>query len=67
MAKKKLEVIKNMSAKELTQKIAETQKTLFEGKIRLATGQLENTSSLWKARKDVARLKTFLTQKTASK
>ena len=67
MAKKKLEALKNMSAKELNQGIADTQKALFEGKIKLATGQLENTASLWKARKELARFKTFLTQKSASK
>jgi large subunit ribosomal protein L29 len=65
MAKKKLEAMKNMSVKELTQKGLEAQKALFESKIRLATGQLENTSLIWKSRKEIARLKTFLTQKAA--
>ncbi len=67
MGKKKLDAIKNMSIKELNQGIAEAQKSLFEGKIKLATGQLENTSSLWKSRKEIARFKTFLTQKSATK
>jgi large subunit ribosomal protein L29 len=63
MAKKKLESLKNLSVKELNQKILDGRKVLFESKIKLATGQLENTALLWKTRKEIARLKTFLTQK----
>ena len=63
MAKKKLESIKNLSVKELGQKLTENQKALFESKIKLSTGQLENTASIWKTRKEIARLKTFLSQK----
>ena len=65
MAKKKLEAIKNLSDKELKQKTLEAQKSLFESKIKLATGQLENTALIWKTRKEIARLKTFFTQKIA--
>jgi len=65
MGKKKLEPMKNFSVKELDQKITENQKALFEGKIKLSTGQLENTASLWKMRKEIARLKTFLSQKSS--
>ena len=67
MAKKKLEALKNLTTKEMSQKILDAQKSLFESKIKLSTGQLENTASLWKTRKEIARLKTFLTQKSASK
>jgi large subunit ribosomal protein L29 len=63
MAKKKLESLKNLSVKEMNQKILEGRKVIFESKIKLATGQLENTALLWKTRKEIARLKTFLTQK----
>ena len=63
MAKKKLEALKNLSSKEMNQKIIDGRKALFESKIKLATGQLENTSVIWKTRKEIARLKTFLTQK----
>ena len=65
MAKKKLEALKGLSLKEMNQKILDNQKALFENKIKLATGQLENTSLIWKARKEIARLKTFATQKIA--
>ena len=63
MAKKKLESLKSLTVKELDQKLADNQKALFESKIKLSTGQLENTASIWKIRKEIARLKTFLTQK----
>ena len=65
MGKKKLEAVKNLSPKEMHLKILDAQKSLFENRIKLSTGQLENTSLIWKARKEVARLKTFLTQKEA--
>lgn len=65
MAKKKLEGLKNLSVKEMAQKIADNRKALFEAKIKLATGQLENTALIWKARKEIARIKTFMAQKTA--
>ncbi len=65
MAKKKLEGLKNLSVKEMAQKIAENRKALFEAKIKHATGQLENTALIWKTRKEIARIKTFLAQKTA--
>ena len=48
----------------MAQKIAENRKALFEAKIKLATGQLENTALIWKTRKEIARIKTFLAQKT---
>ncbi len=65
MAKKKLEGLKNLSVKEMAQKIAENRKALFEAKIKLATGQLENTALIWKIRKEIARIKTFMAQKAA--
>lgn len=67
MAKKKLEAMKNLTEKELNQKILDAQKSLFEAKIKKTTGQLENTASIWKTRKEIARMKTFATQKSATK
>ncbi len=65
MSKKKLEGLKNLSEKEMNQKIVDNRKALFEAKIKLATGQLENKAMIWKLRKEIARVKTFLTQKTS--
>lgn len=67
MARKKLDVMRNMSEKELNQKVLEAQKAMFENRVKLATGQLEDTAALWKNRKEIARLKTFLTQKNTQK
>ena len=63
MAKKKLEGLKNLSLKEMNQKISDNHKGLFEARIKLATGQLENTAIIWKLRKEIARVKTFMAQK----
>lgn len=63
MAKKKLDAMRSLSQKELNQKLGEAQKSLFESRIKLVTGQLENTSLIWKTRKEIARLKTFLSAK----
>jgi large subunit ribosomal protein L29 len=65
VAKKKLEGLKNLSEKEMTQKIGDNRKALFEAKIKLATGQLENTAMIWKLRKEIARVKTFMAQKAS--
>jgi large subunit ribosomal protein L29 len=65
VAKKKLEGLKNLSVKEMNQKILDNRKALFESKIKLASGQLENTATIWKLRKEIARVKTFMTQKAA--
>ena len=65
MAKKKIDALRNLSVKELNQKVLDSHKALFESKIKLSTGQLENTSMIWKLRKEIARAKTFLTQKSA--
>ncbi len=67
MANKKLESLKNLTVTELNQKITETEKELFANKVKHSTGQLEKTGLLWKQRKEIARYKTFLTQKTAQK
>jgi len=53
--------VKDLSKDELITKIRETELALFQTKMKHATGQLENTSSLWKQRKDLARMKGLLT------
>jgi large subunit ribosomal protein L29 len=63
MAKKKIDTLKSLSSKELIQRVSETEKDLFQMRIKHATGQLEKTSMLWRSRKELARMKTFLTQK----
>lgn len=61
MAKSKKQ-LKEMSLEELNGKERELRASLFQSRIRRATGQLEDTSSIWRMRKDLARTKTFQTQ-----
>ncbi len=64
MAKKRFKELKNLSKDEAVAKIRDTEKQLFDAKMQKATGQLTNTATLWKLRKDIARLKTLSTAET---
>lgn len=67
MATKRFKEIKNLSKDELATKLRETAASLFQAKIKLATGQLADTSSMWRMRKDIARMKTLASQHPAGK
>jgi large subunit ribosomal protein L29 len=67
VATKRWKEIKNLSKDELTTKVRETESELFKTKMQHATGQLGNTSTIWKLRKDIARMKTLQTQLLAGK
>ena len=54
--------LKNMSKDELVAKVRTAEATLFETRMKQKTGQLEDMNSPWKIRKDIARMKTLLTQ-----
>ena len=56
--------LKEMSEGELRQKEKEITEEHFNLKFQHATGQLENTERLPQVRKDLARVKTLLRQKT---
>ena len=56
--------LKEMSEAELRQKDKEITEELFNLKFQHATGQLENTARLPQVRKDLARVKTVLREKT---
>ncbi len=60
MANKMTKELKNLSADELKNKIRTVEKDLFQSKLKKTTGQLADTSSLWKMRKTLARAKTLL-------
>ncbi|OFZ22268.1 MAG: 50S ribosomal protein L29 [Bdellovibrionales bacterium GWB1_55_8] len=66
MATKKSNELKNLTKDELTTRIRDVQAKLFDGKMKKVTGQLSDTASLWKARKELARMKALLGAKTAS-
>ncbi len=59
MAKKKKE-IRDMSRDQLIDHVEVLKKELFNLKIEIISGQNNNTSSISKIKKDIARAKTFI-------
>ena len=55
--------LKNKSVAELHEELLSLSKAQFGLRMQLATQQLSNTSQLSKVRRDIARVKTVLTQK----
>jgi len=55
--------IRKMSVNDINSKIAEIKTELFELRMKQATGTLEKPHMINSLRKDVARLKTVLTEK----
>ncbi len=66
MANKASKEFRNLSKDEIISKIRDTEKGLFDLKIQKATGQLEKTATLWRSRKNLARLKTILGEKASA-
>lgn len=65
MSNKQFKEVQQLSKNELEVKVRDTEALLFKAKMQKVTGQLKNTSSIWVARKTLARLKTRLTQLAA--
>ena len=65
MAKKKKE-IRDMSRDQLIDHVEVLKKELFNLKIEIISGQNNNTSSISKIKKDIARAKTFITMQDLS-
>lgn len=63
MSNKRIKEIKNLTPDELKSKVRSFEHDLFDQRVKLATGQLANPSLIWKTRKDLARVKTILSQK----
>lgn len=55
--------LRNMSETELSTKGAELEKELFNLKFQLHTGRLENSARISGIRKDIARVKTIISEK----
>ena len=66
MAELKLDDIRAMSEDQMSDAIANLKKERFNLRFQRATGQLENTSRLREARRDIARIKTIAAQKRAA-
>jgi len=66
VAIKRLKEMKNLSKDELSAKAREMEEGLFRAKMKRETGQLTDTASIWRMRKDLARVKTLLTAKSGA-
>ena len=67
MAEMKAEDIRAMSPDQMEDAILNLKKERFNLRFQRATGQLENTSRLREARRDIARIKTVAAQVRAKK
>ena len=63
MAELKVEDIRRMTADQMDDEILKLKKERFNLRFQRATGQLENTSRIREARRDIARIKTIARQK----
>ena len=66
MADLKVEDILAMSPDQMDEAVLNLKKERFNLRFQRATGQLENTSRLREARRDIARIKTVAAQKRAA-
>src|SRR3954464_7171736 len=67
MAEMKTDDIRAMSPDQMDEAVLNMKKERFNLRFQRATGQLENTSRLREARRDIARIKTVAAQKRAKK
>ncbi len=67
MAEMKTADIRAMSPDQMEDAILNLKKERFNLRFQRATGQLENTSRLREARRDIARVKTIAAQQRAKK
>jgi large subunit ribosomal protein L29 len=65
MASKRTKELRNLTKDELTTKSRELEKQLFEERMKKMAGTLADSASLWRIRKDVARVKTLQGQMAA--
>ncbi|MBU5668889.1 50S ribosomal protein L29 [Peptoniphilus sp. MSJ-1] len=59
----KAKEIRNLSSEELNNKVNELKNELFNLRFRLATGQLDNPSSIKTVKRDIARVKTIIRER----
>jgi len=60
----KAEELRTKSVDELKKQLLELRKEQFNMRFQKAGGQFENTSQMRKVRRDIAKVKTILTEKT---
>jgi large subunit ribosomal protein L29 len=59
--------VRDMTEDQLTDKLGQLKKEQFNLRFQRASGQLEKMSRVREVRKDIARIKTILTEKTAAR
>jgi large subunit ribosomal protein L29 len=59
----KLDEIRNLNEKELATKVEELEEELFRLRLKLTTGELEDTSRIGKVRKNIAVIKTIVKER----
>jgi len=67
MSNKKFKELKNLSKDEMASRIRDNGANLFKAKMQQKTGQLKDTASLTRMRKEIARLKTLQTQQATKR
>ena len=67
MAEMKADDIRAMSPDQMEDVVLNLKKERFNLRFQRATGQLENTSRMREARRDIARIKTIAAQQRAKK
>ena len=67
MAEMKVDDIRAMTPDQMEDAILSLKKERFNLRFQRATGQLENTSRMKEARRDIARIKTIAAQQRAKK
>lgn len=65
MSNKRMKELKNLSKDELVTKVRDLEGEIFQARMKKATGQLENTATVWRLRKDLARVRTLQGAKAA--
>ncbi len=55
--------LRNLTDSELEQKLQEAQQELFNLRFRHATKQLDNTATITRVRREIARLKTLIRER----
>lgn len=63
----KADEIRAKAAQEIAKMIPEKEEELFNLKLKLKTGQVAKTAEVGKVRKDIARMRTILNEKSKEK
>jgi large subunit ribosomal protein L29 len=61
----KAKEIREMTVEELNKKLGELKKDLFNLRFQNVTNQLDNPNKIVEVRRDIARIKTIIREKTA--